>query len=231
VRVTATLLEYRMRFSHTLLFVALASLPLAACKPATTEAPATSAGTDGAVTEAPAAVPATPDESPAPATQPTTASAPDAQPSAIAQASFSGYGDMKLGITVEEATAAWGGELNGKPSEGSTCYYLTPKWVKAPRDFAFMAENGKFVRYDVGTDKEAAPGGGKVGMTVDQLQKLYNNSLQSAPHKYVEGGKNLSVAASGVAPSKLVFETDAAGKVTAWRVGLSPQVDYVEGCS
>ncbi|TQC57293.1 lectin, partial [Pantoea dispersa] len=28
----------------------------------------------------------------------------------------------------------------------------------------------------------------------------------------------------------LVFETDAAGKVVAWRVGLPPQVDYVEGC-
>ncbi|HWI23748.1 MAG TPA: lectin, partial [Lysobacter sp.] len=29
----------------------------------------------------------------------------------------------------------------------------------------------------------------------------------------------------------LVFETDAAGKVTAWRAGVPPQVDYVEGCS
>ncbi|MET0581479.1 MAG: lectin [Pseudoxanthomonas sp.] len=220
-----------MRFSHTVLFVALASLSLAACKPADTEAPAAAASADAAPTDAPAATPATPDASPAPATETAAPSAPDAPPSTIAQASFTGYGDMKLGSTVEEAKAAWGGELNGKPSEGSTCYYLTPKWVKAPRDFAFMAEDGKFVRYDVGTDKEAAPGGGKVGMTVEELQKLYNNALQSTPHKYVEGGKNLSVAASGVAPSKLVFETDAAGKVSAWRVGLSPQVDYVEGCS
>ena len=30
---------------------------------------------------------------------------------------------------------------------------------------------------------------------------------------------------------KLVFETDAAGKVSAWRAGVEPQVDYVEGCS
>ena len=31
-----------------------------------------------------------------------------------------------------------------------------------------------------------------------------------------------------------VFETDGRGddaKVVAWRVGLAPQVDYVEGCS
>jgi hypothetical protein len=83
----------------------------------------------------------------------------------------------------------------------------------------------------VGTDKEAAPGGGKVGMSIEELQELYHGALQSTPHKYVEGGRYLSIAASGVAPSKLVFETDPDGKVGEWRVGLTPQVDYVEGCS
>lgn len=34
-----------------------------------------------------------------------------------------------------------------------------------------------------------------------------------------------------VAPTRLVFEVDAADNVTSWRVGLSPQVEYVEGCS
>ena len=48
---------------------------------------------------------------------------------------------------------------------------------------------------------------------------------------YVDGGKYLAIDTSGVAPSRLVFETDAQGRATEWRVGLSPQVDYVEGCS
>lgn len=200
--------------------LAAAALSLAGCKP---EAPAPDAAPSAA--EAPAAdAAASVPEMAAPAI-------PETAPSSDTQASFAGYGDMKLGSTVDEAKAAWGGELDGKPSEGSTCYYLTPKWVKKASDFAFMAEDGKFVRYDVGTGKEAAPGGGKVGMGTEELQKLYHGALQSTPHKYVEGGHYLSIAASGVAPSKLVFETDAAGKVTAWRVGLTPQVDYVEGCS
>ncbi|MEP6908175.1 MAG: lectin [Pseudoxanthomonas sp.] len=177
---------------------------------------------------------------PSPATSPATGAVVSTAPAdagalpvveAASQASFAGYGDMKLGSTVEEARLAWAGDLNGKPTEGSTCYYLSPKWVKAPSDFAFMIEDGKFVRYDVGTDKEAAPGGGKVGMTTDALQKLYRNSLQSSPHKYVEGGSYLSLDDAEGSSSKLVFETDAAGKVTAWRVGLAPQADYVEGCS
>lgn len=28
----------------------------------------------------------------------------------------------------------------------------------------------------------------------------------------------------------LPFETDAQGRVEEWRIGLPPQVDYVEGC-
>ncbi len=183
-----------------------------------------------AATDAPVAV-----VDPAPATSPVATAAPaDAGVpvvEAASQASFAGYGDMKLGSTVEEARLAWAGELNGTPAEGSTCYYLRPKWVKQATDFGFMVEDGKFVRYDVGTDKEAAPGGGKVGMATDALQALYKGALQVTPHKYVQGGSYLSLGASDGAPGKLVFETDAAGKVSAWHVGLAPQVDYVEGCS
>ena len=79
--------------------------------------------------------------------------------------------------------------------------------------------------------QEAAPGGGKVGMSVEELQKLYGGALKGAPHKYTQGGQYLSMDAGDVAPTRLVFEVDAAGKVTSWRVGLSPQVEYVEGCS
>jgi len=167
-------------------------------------------------------------ETPQPSPEPNDTAAP-AGP--VSQASFLGYGDMKLGSTIEEARTAWGGELNGAPMEGTTCHYLWPKWITRPAEFAFMMEEGKFVRYDVGTDKETAPGGGKVGMSVDELKKLYGDALESAPHKYTQGGQYLSLEAGDVAPTRLVFEADAAGKVTAWRVGLSPQVDYVEGCS
>src|SRR5699024_7445882 len=110
-------------------------------------------------------------------------------------------------------------------------YFMAPKWVRSTSEFAFMIGDGKFVRYGTDSAKFVAPGGGKVGMGTQELQALYHDALQSAPHKYVEGGHDLSIAASGVSPAKLVFETDAAGKATAWRVGLPPQVDFVEGCS
>ena len=210
-----------MRRSPLLLVVAIATTSLVACKPATPVEDVAPVATAEQPAEAtPVSAPET--------TAPVATESPFASEG---QAGFAGYGDMKLGGTVEEAKTAWAGELIGKPGEAGGCYYLTPKWVKKPSDFAFMIEGDKFVRYDVGTDKEIAPGGGKVGMSADELKKLYGDALQAMPHKYVQGGQYLSIAARGVAPSKLVFETDAAGKVSAWRVGLVPQVDYVEGCS
>ncbi|WP_448244632.1 lectin [Pseudoxanthomonas mexicana] len=204
----------------SLLPLVMAVTLLSACQRDPAAAPATEPQTTATATpmaEAPAPTPAA-DDTAAPA-------------GPVSQASFLGYGDMKLGSTVEEARAAWGGELNGAPMEGTTCHYLWPKWITRPADFAFMMEDGRFVRYDVGTDKETAPGGGKVGMSVEELQKLYGGALKGAPHKYTQGGQYLSMDAGDVAPTRLVFEVDAAGKVTSWRVGLSPQVEYVEGCS
>lgn len=204
----------------SLLPLVMAVTLLSACQRDPAAAPATEPQTTATATpmaEAPAPTPAA-DDTAAPA-------------GPVSQASFLGYGDMKLGSTVDEARAAWGGELNGAPMEGTTCHYLWPKWISRPADFAFMMEDGRFVRYDVGTDKETAPGGGKVGMSVEELQKLYGGALKASPHKYTQGGQYLSMDAGDVAPTRLVFEVDAAGKVTSWRVGMSPQVEYVEGCS
>ncbi len=203
----------------SLLLSAALLLALAACKPADApQAPADSAP--------PTASP--PATSPPPAGP--ASGAASSQPASTQGATFAGYGDLKLGSTADEARQAWGGELNSStPSQTGACYQLTPKWATDKADVAFMIEGGHFVRYDVTTAKDAAPGGGKVGMTEAELRALYGAQLQVLPHKYVEGGKYLSVQDSGGA--KLVFETDADGKVTSWRVGLPPQIDYVEGCA
>lgn len=144
-------------------------------------------------------------------------------------ARFDGYGDMRFGMTEAEAQQAWGGDLNGEAGDG--CHYRNPVWAKAPSYFAFMIDGGKFVRYDVGNDKEVAPGGGKRGMTADEIRALYPGRITESAHKYVEGGKYLKVAAGDGSKGKLVFETDAAGKVSEWHAGVEPQVDYIEGCS
>ena len=175
--------------------------------------------------------PATPPASDAPATPTPAPPRPEAATPAPESglARFDGYGDMRFGMTEAEARAAWGGALNGEP--GDECHYLNPVWAKVPSQFAFMIDGGKFVRYDVGNDKEIAPGGGRVGMTEAEIDAAYPGRVSKSPHKYVEGGKYLRVAAGDGGEGAVVFETDAAGKVKAWHAGLAPQVGWIEGCS
>ena len=40
-----------------------------------------------------------------------------------------------------------------------------------------------------------------------------------------------SVAITAGIIGVLLFETNAEGNVASWRIGVPPQVDYVEGCS
>ena len=94
-----------------------------------------------------------------------------------------------------------------------------------------MIEGGKFARLDVHHADYVAPGGGRIGMAAGEVRRLYVGPLEERPHKYVDGGRYLIVAPAEGGEARLVFEADAAGAITEWRIGLEPQVEWVEGCS
>lgn len=144
---------------------------------------------------------------------------------------FSGYGQARFGASAETVRAAWGKGMDAaQPDAPGGCYYLMPPAAgDLGNAIGFMVEGDKFVRIDVNSSQIEAPGGGKVGMDEAGLRKHYGAALQSMPHKYVEGGHYLWTRQEG-APAKLLFETNEHGKVTTWRIGVPPQVDYVEGC-
>lgn len=156
-------------------------------------------------------------------------------PTAPAQAAvrYDGYKDLRFGMTAAEVKDAWDGSLKAAPDDRQTCFHLHPTGNTRTADLAFMIENDKFVRYSVGRGNasQIAPGGGKIGMSVEQIEKLYPDRVRKNPHKYVDGGKYLRIRGNDNSGGVLVFETDARGKVTEWRLGQPPQVDYVEGCS
>lgn len=173
-----------------------------------------------------APVAAEPAAAPAPAQTSVPASA---APVASSDADWQGYGAAQLGIDAEQLRTVWSAELQGEAAADGGCYYLSPAAHSEGGPF-FMLEGGKFVRYDVRGGDTVAPDGGKIGMDLAQLQALYPQAEPLQPHKYVEGGKVLRVPAKDGSQSMLVFELGADSKVTSWRVGLPPQVDYVEGC-
>lgn len=148
--------------------------------------------------------------------------------------SFAGFGPANFGATAEDVRMAWGGDLgDAKPSEPGGCYYLIPQPVGTEGyRTAFMIEGDKFARIDMRRDDVTAPGGGKVGMTKAQVAALYTG-IQEQSHKYTDG-LYLRIKDAAGGNGVLLFEADGKGddaKVTAWRIGVPPQVDYVEGCS
>jgi hypothetical protein len=149
--------------------------------------------------------------------------------------SFQGFGPAAFGADAEQVRMAWGGDLgDAQPDQPGGCHYLIPQPLGTDGyRTAFMIEGDRFVRIDVRRDDVAAPGGGKVGMTKAQIGDLYPDRVEELPHKY-SAGQYLRIRDPAGGPGVLVFETDGTGdaaRVDAWRVGLPPQVDYVEGCS
>lgn len=145
---------------------------------------------------------------------------------------FDGFGPAAFGADAEAVRMAWGRELGTVgPVPAEACHYLFPQPMPADGyRIAFMLEGGRFVRLDVAADDIVAPGGGKVGMRAEEIEALYPGRVERRPHKYVDGGQYLRIAADS-GDGVLLFATGADGRVGEWRVGVPPQVDYVEGCS
>lgn len=186
------------------------------------------------------AVPAPPAAPPAPASPAAPSASVPAPISPFAQtglAGFSGYGGLTFGIAAADMEEAWGGALEapGPVEDAAACHYLRPKrGSRSDNDPLFMVEGGNFVRYDIRADTEVAPGGGRIGMRKDELLRLYAaGKVEEQPHAYTDG-QYLRIEDPAGGKGVLVFETDgkdAASKVLRWRIGVAPQIDYVEGCS
>ncbi|HEY0333405.1 MAG TPA: lectin [Stenotrophomonas sp.] len=218
--------------THTFVLLPCLLLSLAACQRTPEPAAATQEATQ-APADAATAVQDQPHDDVPPATAPPGTLPPRLQQGGQSLARYDGYGDLRLGMRADEVHRHWGGELKGgadAAADPQACYYLLPQWADSSQEFGFMIEADKLVRYDSGNPKELAPGGGRVGMSADEIERLYPGQIEQQPHKYVEGAHYLRIQPPGQS-SALIFETDETGKVTHWRVGTAPSVDYVEGCS
>ncbi|UHQ20102.1 hypothetical protein LVB87_02785 [Lysobacter sp. KIS68-7] len=192
---------------------------------ATTPASSTAAAPTAATVIAP---PAVTTAAPAATTVAPPATGPMPAEGAI---TFNGFGPAPWGASEEQVRQAWGRDLEGAQTEPNGCYYLFPQpRTESGYRIAFMMETSKLGRIDVRVPEIAAPGGGRVGMDKAELHRLYP-AITEQKHKYVEGALNLRAMDPQGGPGVILFELDAQGKATAWRVGVPPQVDYVEGCS
>lgn len=145
---------------------------------------------------------------------------------------YQGFGPAKFGDNEESVRISWGRPLTADaPAKGSSCFYLRAEHLPNQKPgIGFMFEDTKFVRFDVDDARQIAPGNIKVGDNAEQVLQAHSGRVESAPHKYVANARLLTVTPEDNAASRLIFEIDANGKVISWRIGLPPQVFYVEGC-
>ena len=142
-----------------------------------------------------------------------------------------GYGPLKVGLTFAAANDSLKGMLKSAPSANlSECDYV--KWEGGPVGLNVMVIEGKIARVDA-TDSSAiaTAEGARIGDSEERIQSLYANRVTVTNHKY-EDGHYLTVRAANAADTLhvIIFET-AKGKVTRFRGGAKPGVEYVEGCS
>ena len=125
-------------------------------------------------------------------------------------------------------------ELFNKLAGTKLCYYLEmdPRPERgADEAVAFMFEDAVFVRFDVNGTTPVAPGGFMVGSHADDIVAAFGSRVETQPHKYIGAGRYLIVTPEYGEKARLVFEVDGEGRVIEWRIGLPPQVFYVEGCA
>lgn len=144
--------------------------------------------------------------------------------------SFSGFGQATFGGTEASLRMAWGEPLEDGGVEIEECRQLSPTPDTRGAALSFMVDGGRFVRLDMWEPKVKAPGGGHVGMTMDDLRQAYPTGVVSA-HKYDDDGQYLEVPDPSSAERALVFEVNGQGEVHTWRIGQRPHVTYVEGCA
>ena len=165
-------------------------------------------------------------------TPPTTASVSDPLDPED-RVSLEGVGPVRVGMTLEEASAAAGQGISEVPGSGAgadpaACYYAVPD-TGEPK-VSFLVLDGEIARVDVEEGSAARTISG-IGIGVPEADVLatYGDRIVVEPDPDGGAGKHLRYVADDPARS-LVFETDGA-KVLRFRSGDADAVRRAEGCA
>ncbi|MDF1506014.1 hypothetical protein PYV61_23880, partial [Roseisolibacter sp. H3M3-2] len=113
-------------------------------------------------------------------------------------------------------------------ADSAACDYV--RRTGAPADVLEVVGGGAVARIDVDSPTVATAAGVRVGDPEARVVEAYGARAAVTPHKYVDGHYvTVTPAAPADSAYRLVFETER-GRVTRYRAGRRPAVEYVEGC-
>jgi hypothetical protein len=137
-----------------------------------------------------------------------------------------GAGPVRVGATLAELAPLLEAGVD-TAAIGDRCDY--PRVAGAPDSVGFMVEGRRVVRVDVFGGPTPTAEGARVGDAEERIRALYPG-VRRMPHKYTDGAYLVALpGAPGDTLGRIVFETDGA-RVTSYRAGVFPPVEYVERC-
>ena len=136
-------------------------------------------------------------------------------------------GPIRVGMNPEDLKRV-AGDFPA-PSPGAQCAYVHP--ALAPAGLLVMLAHGQVARIDIDSAGARTDAGVGVGDSASRVTDAYAGRVTATPHKYVPGGQYLTARSTSPADSalRIVFETDK-GRVTRFRTGRTPEVEWVERC-
>lgn len=139
------------------------------------------------------------------------------------------YGPVRFGQPLAEVASALGESLKAGYKDFERCDYVRPKGL--PAGASLMVIDDSVMRVDVDSRGIPTAEGARVGDTEGSVLDRYKGRVTVQPHKYTgPQGHYLVVAVPGDTMHALIFETDGK-RVTNYRAGRRPAVEFVEGCA
>ena len=137
-----------------------------------------------------------------------------------------GIGPLRVGVTLAEVTRSLGEPLSVVNEE---CDHVNP--TRMPEGILLMIIEDTLVRVQIDSAGVRTVEGAQVGDSESRILELYGARARIEPHKYTyPDGHYVVVTPPGDTLHRIIFET-LKGRVTTYRSGRVPAVQYVEGCS
>ena len=138
-----------------------------------------------------------------------------------------GIGPVTAGMRLDAAAPLLGLPTNGG-SGGQECTFVRP--TSGPAGVSLMVSGGEVARVQVDSGDVRTALGARIGDSEARIDSLYAGRVATSPHKYTSGHYLTVTPAGDDSSYRIVFETDGA-RVTRYRAGRLPEVEWVEGCS
>ena len=161
-------------------------------------------------------------------------SSPAPQPSETdvdeASLAINGFGPIRVGMTLAEASESTRREITIAYDSGRNCAYAEPRG--GPEGLRFMVIDGEIVRIDIHSPSLTTLSGIHNGSGESEVYDAYPGRIRRERHPYDQGGSYLIYEPKDASDQEylMIFETDGA-VVTSFRSGFKQPVSFIEGCS